>query len=81
MFYLYILKSIYYGKYYIGQTENIEKRMMEHNSGKVNFTSRYIPWELELCINKASRKEAIILERKLKNLNREDLEEFITKYR
>ena len=48
MFYVYILKSIYYGKYYIGQTENIEKRMMEHNSGKVNFTSRFIPWELEL---------------------------------
>ena len=44
-------------------------------------TSPYVPWELILTIAKESRSEAMILEKKLKNLNSEDLIKFIIKYR
>ena len=81
MYYVYILRSIDHGRYYIGQTENLGRRLMEHNSGKVYFTSKCLPWGIEIFLLKSSRKEALILERKLKNLNKEDLEEFILKYK
>ena len=81
MFYVYILKSIDSGKYYIGQTGDIDNRITQHNSGKVSFTKRFMPWRVEFYLLKSSRREALILERKLKNLNREDLEIFIKKYK
>jgi putative endonuclease len=43
-------------------------------------TAPYKPWRMILFIEKVSRGEAMILERKLKNLNTEDLEKFIVKY-
>ena len=38
MYYVYILKSLKDNKYYIGQTENINRRLFLHNSGKVIST-------------------------------------------
>ena len=80
MFYVYILYSKSSDKYYIGQTNNINKRLKYHNSGYVNFTSKYVPWELIGYIEKETRSEAVKLELKLKNLNRKRLERFIAKY-
>jgi putative endonuclease len=45
-YYVYILKSKKTNKTYTGYTNNLERRLKEHNSGKSNFTSKYIPWEL-----------------------------------
>jgi hypothetical protein len=39
-----------------------------------------VPWEIVGFIEKESRSDATILERKLKNLNSEDLKKFILKY-
>lgn len=36
MYYVYILKSMKDGGYYIGCTKNIEKRIVEHNKGKTS---------------------------------------------
>ena len=80
MYFVYILNSKNSQKYYVGQTGNLEKRIKEHNDGKVSFTKRFMPWELKLQIIKQTRTEALILERKLKNLNQEDLIAFIRKY-
>jgi len=46
MFYVYILKSIKTGRYYIGSTNNIERRLEEHNSGKTKSLRGYLPFEL-----------------------------------
>ena len=43
MFYTYILKSQKDGKYYYGSTGNMDKRLAEHNSGKVSATRNRIP--------------------------------------
>jgi putative endonuclease len=81
MYYVYINYSEKFDKYYIGQTENHLKRIVLHNNGNVLSTKPYIPWTNVLLIQKPSRSEAVILERKLKNLNRLRLIAFIEKYK
>jgi putative endonuclease len=46
MFYTYILFSTTKGIYYKGSTDNLIKRIVSHNSGLVNYTSKYLPWIL-----------------------------------
>jgi len=46
MFYVYVLSSTEYKKSYVGCTDSIERRLTEHNSGKMVFTKRYKPWRL-----------------------------------
>jgi putative endonuclease len=55
--------------------------VVRHNSGYEQSTAPYVPWELYLCLEKPTRSEAMRLERKLKNLNSEDLGTFIARYR
>ena len=43
---VYVLRSLSSNLYYVGMTENIERRLSEHNSGKSKFTSGHVPWEL-----------------------------------
>ncbi len=80
IYYTYILYSPSHKRYYIGQTNNLAGRIVRHNNGLVTSTKPYKPWELVGSIEKTGRKEAMQLERKLKNLNTEDLEKFIRKY-
>jgi len=42
-----------------GSTQDIEKRLNTHNSGKVKFSSKYRPWELVLVEEFQTRTEAI----------------------
>jgi putative endonuclease len=44
MFSVYILFSEEHDKYYVGQTDDLERRLLEHNELSENsFTSRYRP--------------------------------------
>ena len=76
----YVIYSERYDKYYIGQTHDFINRLHHHNNGFSKFTSPYAPWVLKCLIEKKTRSEALILEKKLKNLNREKLIRFIEKY-
>jgi putative endonuclease len=80
VFFVYILYSEGFDRYYIGQTSDISSRLIGHNAGYESSTSPYAPWTLVCCVVKPNRGEAMILERKLKNLNRIKLEQFINKY-
>ena len=55
---VYILRSLKVGKYYIGSTENIEKRLAKHNRGEVQSTKAYRPWEMMQVEIFPSRQEA-----------------------
>tara|TARA_B100000508_G_scaffold132802_1_gene122047 strand:- start:58 stop:306 length:249 start_codon:yes stop_codon:yes gene_type:complete len=79
-YFTYILKSVNHDQYYVGQTNNMENRIHRHNNGYEKYTAKYKPWKVALIIEKNSRSEAIILERKLKNLGSKRLKEFIEKY-
>ena len=46
MFYTYIIRSIKNKKIYIGSTEDLKRRLKEHNNGKSEYTSRFGEWEL-----------------------------------
>jgi putative endonuclease len=78
---VYILYSKQHGKYYIGQTNDIQDRLNRHNSGYVLSTKQYLPWEMVWNTNKARRSETMILEKKLKNLSKTRIENFIEKYK
>lgn len=80
MYYVYILYSESHKRYYIGQTNDLNNRINRHNSGIEKSTSPYKPWTFIGSIEKPNRAEAMILEKKLKNLNSEDLKKFILKY-
>ena len=80
-YYVYILYSPSFDKYYIGQTNNFENRLIQHNSGYEKSTSPYKPWILKCLLQKATRIEAMQLEKKIKNLNRIKLIHFIEKYK
>ncbi|MCE7863304.1 MAG: GIY-YIG nuclease family protein [Bacteroidetes bacterium CHB5] len=50
MWYVYVLKSQKNGKIYVGMSQDIDRRLAEHNSGKSKFTSGPITHHLLLQI-------------------------------
>lgn len=46
MWHVYVLWSESSKLHYVGITQNIERRLPEHNSGKSKFTSGHSPWKL-----------------------------------
>ena len=54
-------------KFYIGQTNNIDRRLIEHNSGETNYTAKYSgEWELVYKEEFSDRTNAIKREKFLK---------------
>jgi putative endonuclease len=68
LFFVYILKSTKDNKFYIGQTNNLENRLLRHNSGKVTATRNRRPFILVYKEEYASRAEAMQREKYLKSL-------------
>ena len=66
MFYVYILKSKVTGKFYIGQTENLERRLHYHNSGYSKSTKSGIPWEVVYVEEFEDRASAMHRESEIK---------------
>ena len=64
---VYAIESKLSGRIYIGQTENLERRLLEHNSGKVPSTRMGQPWILLKTEEFATRAEARWAERQLKD--------------
>ncbi|MBI4973120.1 GIY-YIG nuclease family protein [Candidatus Roizmanbacteria bacterium] len=66
MFYIYIIKSITTGKYYIGCTKDIVRRLHEHNLGMSKFTRNKGPWMLKYSEEIKTLSEARIREKQIK---------------
>ena len=79
-YWVYILFSEKYNKFYIGQTNNMKERLRRHNSGSEKATKPYIPWTLKISLEKEDRATAMSLEKKLKNLSKSRILQFIEKY-
>ena len=43
---VYVLQSLVSSIKYVGITEDLERRLKEHNQGKSKFTATYIPWKI-----------------------------------
>jgi putative endonuclease len=67
MNFAYILRSEVNGVLYKGSTEDLEARLTQHNSGMVNYTSKYMPWKLIHFEAFDTRSEAMARERFFKS--------------
>ncbi|RYZ52055.1 MAG: GIY-YIG nuclease family protein [Chitinophagaceae bacterium] len=65
-YYTYILKSESTGKFYCGQTDNLEQRLQRHNEGNVKSTKFGRPWVMHFQVLCESRSEAMLLEKTIK---------------
>ena len=63
---VYVLKSNRHDKSYVGSTNDLERRLSEHNNGKSAYTSKYKPWSIIYTEEFSVLKEARERERYLK---------------
>ena len=66
MFVVYAIQSMRTNQVYVGQTENIEKRLHYHNAGYVKSTCNRRPWVILAFEKCESRDKARWIERELK---------------
>ncbi|MBL7130624.1 MAG: GIY-YIG nuclease family protein [Candidatus Omnitrophica bacterium] len=67
MYVVYIIKSLKNSsKNYVGITQNLTKRIKEHNSNESGYTKRYAPWEIETYITFKNKLLAERFEKYLK---------------
>lgn len=67
MFYTYVLKSVKFNKFYTGYTENLEKRLLEHNNKLNYYSKRYAPWRVVYFEKFYTQEEAIKREKYFKS--------------
>jgi putative endonuclease len=70
MNFVYIIQSLKNKRYYIGSTINLERKLMEHNSGKSKYTRLTKPFKLVYkesykILSEARKREAYL--KKLKS--------------
>ena len=67
MYFVYIVKSLSHNTRYVGSTNDIDKRINEHNFGKCRYTSGRGPWKLIGYETFSNIEEAKKRERTLKH--------------
>jgi len=78
-FYMYILRCAD-GSFYVGHTDNLEKRIAEHHDGiGCRYTTQNRPLELVFSEAFSTRDEAFEAERKIKSWSRKKKEALIAK--
>ncbi|HEX5154845.1 MAG TPA: GIY-YIG nuclease family protein [Parafilimonas sp.] len=66
-FYVYILYAASAGKYYVGQTENLEERLFRHTNSGSKSTKFTNDWKLVYTETFSTRVEAVKRETEIKN--------------
>lgn len=66
MYYVYIIESVAAKRWYIGSSENPERRLAEHNSGCVRSTKPYRPYHIIHIENYTTRTDALHREHQIK---------------
>ena len=70
MFFVYILKSLKDGKYYIGHTDNLERRLADHNRGKSQSIRARGPFQIVYVEEHETRIKAVQREKQIKGWTR-----------
>jgi len=66
--YIYILESISNKhRHYVGLTDDLDKRLKIHNSGKCNHTAKYCSWQIKTAIAFMEKNKAVAFEKYLKS--------------
>ncbi|GGH16702.1 GIY-YIG nuclease family protein [Pedobacter zeae] len=72
MFYAYILYSAARNKYYVGSTSNLQNRLKKHNTNHSGFTGHTGDWRIVWSEVFATRTQAILKEKEIKNWKQAD---------
>ncbi len=67
MHYVYVLRSEKDGKWYAGCTEDLQKRISEHNDGKTYSTKGRGPFKMIYCEASLNKEDAFAREEYLKS--------------
>jgi predicted GIY-YIG superfamily endonuclease len=68
MWYVHIIRSIEFpDQEYIGATENLKRRLPEHNAGKSRHTAKFKPWTLIWYCAFPDKMKALAIETYLKS--------------
>ena len=67
MFYVYAIASLHRNYIYVGLTEDVERRFLEHNSGRNKTTKPYLPFNIIFIEECENRVEARRLEKYYKS--------------
>ena len=66
--YVYLLRSVENpAKRYVGLTNDLKRRLAEHNAGQSLHTCKYVPWELVVAVHFADAARARAFEKYLKH--------------
>jgi putative endonuclease len=66
MYYTYIIYSLGIESYYCGSTQDLQNRLMEHNSGETRSIKHGCPWILIGFLVSNTRAEAMQKEKSIK---------------
>ncbi len=66
-YFVYILRSEVTGQLYIGQTQDLNERLIRHAEGRSAYTRSRGPWTLVYTETYPTRSEAVRREKVLKN--------------
>ncbi|MBI2337614.1 GIY-YIG nuclease family protein [Candidatus Daviesbacteria bacterium] len=58
MYYVYVLRSLKNGRFYTGSTNNLERRLNEHNTGQSKYTKLTAPFALVYKEEYKTKEEA-----------------------
>jgi len=68
MYHVYILRSLRdSSEYYVGFTEEMKQRLVDHNAGHCSHTTKHRPWQILTVISFSNRDSALAFERYLKS--------------
>ena len=66
-FYVYIIKSLKDGSYYVGSTHDLDARIQRHNQGRSKYTKAKRPWQLTFYEEHPDRSSAMKREYEIKS--------------
>ncbi len=77
MYFIYILYSKNFDRYYVGHCEDIDVKLARHNRRGVPSTKAYVPWELRYSEHFETRAAASFREHEIKRKKSRKYIEFL----
>ena len=63
---VYVLQSLSTRRYYAGHTQDVVKRVLQHNERRTVSTKSGVPWKIVYVVQYETRSEAMQHERQIK---------------